>query len=141
MEKRMYQEARDELDKVINDYPDSEWVKPAKYQIAVVDAARSAGAEYDQKITRSAVEEFEEFVAVYPDAELSKKAKEEISLLQEKEAENNFLIGKFYQKQKKYEAARIYYAGVVDSYPGSSWAEKASKEISNIDKKIQKEKK
>jgi len=141
MEKKMYQEARDELEKVINDYPDSEWVKPARYQIALVDSARSGGAEYDQKVTRAAVEEFEDFVSVYPDAELSKKAKEEIALLQEKDAENNFLIAKFYQKQKKYEAAKIYYKSVIDGFPGSPWATKAEKKISDIEKQIQKQKK
>ena len=125
MEKKLYQEARDELEKVINDYPESEWAKAAKYQIAVADSMRSTEAQYDQRITKAAVEEFEEFVEIYPDAELTKDAKDQINQLREKEAENNFVIAEFYEKQKNYKAAKMYYQTVVEDYGNSRWASKA----------------
>jgi outer membrane protein assembly factor BamD len=99
-EKRLYQEARDEFEKVINDYPESEWTKAAKYQIALADAHRSTDAQYDQKITQAAVDEFDDFVEMYPDAELSEHAKDQIRQLREKEAENSFVVAQFYEKQK-----------------------------------------
>lgn len=125
IENGLYQEARDELEKVTNDYPDSEWAKAAKYQIAVADSQRSTDAQYDQKITQVAVEEFEEFVENYPDAELSVQAKEQVHQLREKEAENSYLVAEFYEKQKKFKAAKIYYQVVVNDYENSSWASKA----------------
>lgn len=128
-EKRLYQEARDEFEKVINDYPDSEWAKAAKYQIAVVDSRRSTDAQYDQKVTKASIEEFNDFVESYPDAELSKEAKEQIQELREKEAENNFVVAEFYEKQKNYTAAKVYYQVVVDNFNNSSWAPKALKKI------------
>jgi len=134
-EKRLYQEARDEFEKVINDYPDSEWTKAAKYQIATMDAQRSTDAQYDQQITQAAVEEFEEFVENYPDAQLSDDAKDQINQLRDKEAENNFLIGQFYEKQKNYTAAKIYYQAIVDEYRTSPWSSKALKKISEIGSK------
>jgi len=134
-EKKMYQEARDEFDKVVNDYPESEWVKAAKYQIAVVDAARSSGAAYDQKVTKAATDAFKEFVKEYPDAELSAKAKEEISSLNDKEAENNFLVAKFYAKNKKYEAAKIYYNAIITDFPNSHWAPLALEQLKILEKK------
>ena len=137
-EKKMYQEARDEFEKVVNDYPESEWVKAAKYQIAVVDAARSSGAQYEQAVTKAAKDEFEEFVRNYPDAQLSAKAKAEMETLNNKEAENNFVVAKFYAKNKKYEAARIYYNIVIDDFSDSPWAAKARNElllIENLEKK------
>lgn len=133
-EKKMYQEARDEFEKVVNDYPESEWVKPAKYQIAVVDAARSSGAQYEQAVTKAAKEEFEEFTKSYPDAQLSEKARAELAALNNKEAENNFVVAKFYLKNKKYEAAKIYYNTVVDEYPDTPWAAKAKAELLLIEK-------
>ena len=78
LENNLYQEARDEFEKVMNDYPNSEWAKAAKYQIALTDSKRSAGEQYDQKITQSAVKEFEEFTEHYPDAELSSEAREQV---------------------------------------------------------------
>lgn len=137
MENNLYQEARDEFEKVLNDYPDSEWAKAAKYQIALADAQRSADAAYDQKITSAAVEEFEEFLDVYPDAELSDKAKEQIHQLRDKEAENHFLVAEFYEKRKEFKAAKIYYQEVVDNYKNSPWAKKALNKIQELSKKIQ----
>ncbi len=125
MEKKLYVEARDEFEKVINDYPQSEWVKAAKYQIALTDAKRSTTPEYDQKVTGAAVSEFKDFVTANPDAELSEKAKSQIQQLREKEAENNFLVAKFYEKQKNYTAAKIYYKLIIDDYANTKWSSKA----------------
>ena len=116
MEQQMYTEARDEFEKLVNDYSESEWTKAAKYQIALADAARSSGAEYDQKVTQSAVDEFEEFVEQYPEAKLSDNAKDKISELRGKEAENSYNIAAFYEKRKQYKSAKIYYQIVVDEY-------------------------
>ncbi len=133
MEKQLYQEARDEFEKVINDYPDSEWVKAAQYQIAVADAERSSDSSYDQKVTQAAVKEFEEFVKTYPDAELSDEAKEKINELREKEAENHFKIAKFYEKHKKYDAARIYYNIVLEKFDDTALAPKALEKVVGLD--------
>ncbi len=130
--KQLYQEARDEFEKVINDYPNSEWAKAAKYQIALADSKRSTEAPYDQKVTQAAVEGFKDFVKEYPDAELSDKAQEQIRRLREKEAQNNFLIGQFYEKHKNYDAARIYYDTIVKDFHDSTWAPKASEKLHRI---------
>ncbi|OGX23658.1 MAG: hypothetical protein A3D10_06960 [Omnitrophica WOR_2 bacterium RIFCSPHIGHO2_02_FULL_48_11] len=135
--KQLYQEARDELEKVINDYPDSEWAKAAKYQVALSDSKRSTGAQYDQAITQSAVKEFEKFVEHYPDAELSDKAQKEIQSLREKEAENNFLVAQFYEKQKNYQAAKIYYNTIVEDFKNTSWAVKSLEKIRSLSSKVQ----
>lgn len=135
MEKGMYPEARDEFEKVINDYPTSEWVKPAQYQVAVADSKRSVAPEYDQRITAAAKEEFEDFLEVYPDAELSENAKNEIDRLKDKEAENNFVIAQFYEKQKQFDSAKIYYQIVVDEYPTSKWSSRSLKRIRELNKK------
>ena len=82
------------------------------------------------------VEEFKEFVEIYPDAEFSQAAHDHISQLREKEAENNFLIARFYEKQKKYTAARIYYSTVVEDYKNTSWAPKALEKLRDLNTKI-----
>ena len=132
--KRLYQEARDEFEKAVNDYPDSEWAKAAKYQIAASDAKRSKGAQYDQAITKTAVDEFKRFVERYPDAELSDKAHDEINQLREKDAENNFLVAQFYEKQKKYKSAHLYYETIARDFNDTSWAQKAIDRIQYLTK-------
>lgn len=131
-EKQMYQEARDEFEKTINDYPETEWAKAARYQIALADAKRSSEAQYDQRVTKAAIKEFEYFIKDYPDARLSQAAKSQIQKLREKEAENAFLVAVFYEKQKKYTAAKMYYTNVVEEYKNTSWASKALESIRKL---------
>ena len=140
LENAMYQEARDEFEKVMNDYPESEWAKAAKYQIAVSDSKRSTDAPYDQKITQAAVKEFKEFVEHYSDAELSSQAKDQIQGLRDKEAESNFHIAQFYEKNKKYDSAKIYYQIIVDEFQNSRWTAQALNKIralSELTRKVQ----
>ncbi|MBF0478327.1 MAG: outer membrane protein assembly factor BamD [Candidatus Omnitrophica bacterium] len=138
MGKGLTQEARDEFEKVINDYPESEWVKAAKYQIATADSKRSTKAQYDQKVTGSAVDEFKNFVKEYPDAELTQVAKDQIQELRDKEAENNFVVAEFYEKQKNYSAAKLYYEGIVTDYKDSKWAIKALRKVRDLGDKVDK---
>lgn len=115
-EKGLYNEARDEFDKTVNDYPSSEWAKAAQFQIAMADTNRSANAQHEQKITHQAIDGFKEFVKSHPESELTPQAKDQISRLRDKEAENSFVIAKFYEKQKNFQSARIYYKTIVNKY-------------------------
>ncbi len=132
LEKKDYQEARDAFEKTVNDYPDSKWAESARYQIAVADAKRSVGAQYDQKTTTIAVQGFEDYVKANPESQLSASAKAEIDKLRLKEAENNFVVGEYYWKAKKYKSAKIYWQTVVSQYADTSWAAKAGEKLKTI---------
>ena len=133
-EKRLFEEARDEFEKTINDYPKTEWTKAAKFQIALTDSIRGKDIQRDQQNTSTAVNEFKDFIAEHPDTDLSQKAKEHVATLRDKEAENNFLIAKFYVKQKNYKAAKVYYNDIVNEYNDTVWAKKALEMIQNLGK-------
>lgn len=134
-EKKLYQEARDELEKTINDYPNTEWAKAAKYQIALTDSMRGTDIQRDQQTTASAVSEFKEFIVQHPDTELSEKAKEHVADLRNKEAQNNFLIAQFYAKQKNYKSAKVYYNIIINDYEDTPWAKKALEKMQQLGKK------
>lgn len=133
LQKKEYQEARDEFEKTVNDYPDTKWAESARYQIAVADAKRSVKPQYDQNVTNIAVEGFKDFVKTSPDSELSKEAKAEIDRLRVKEAENAYLVAQYYKKNKQLKAAKIYYQAVAEKYDDTIWGEKARKQIQLID--------
>lgn len=130
-----YYEAENAFNKVISNYPDSEWAKASEFQIASCRAALSRGPDYDQGATQDAKEKFQEFVKSHPDAVLSREAEENILRLKEKEAESNYSIACFYEKQKEYDAAAIYYGDVVDNYPASKWAAPALERLQVIEKR------
>jgi outer membrane protein assembly factor BamD len=130
-----YYEAEDAFNKVISNYPDSEWAAAAKFQIALCRSAVSRGPDYDQGASDEAKQKFEEFVKEHPDAVMSRKAEENIHQLNEKEAEASFKTALFYEKQKAYESARIYYNDIINNYPQSPWAAKAMEKLQLIGKK------
>jgi outer membrane protein assembly factor BamD len=130
-----YYEAEDAFNKVITNYPDSEWIEAANFQIASCRAAVSKGSSYDQGATKEAKEKFEEFVKEHPDATLSRDAQNNIERLNEQEAEGSYNIGRFYEKQKAYEAARIYYNEVINNYANSAWAAKALERLQIMERK------
>jgi outer membrane protein assembly factor BamD len=124
-EKGLYDEARDEFEKTMNDYPTNEWAKAAQFQIAMADTKRSANAQHEQKTTQLAIEGFKEFVKSHPESELTPEAKSQITNLREKEAENGFVVAQFYEKQKNFKAARVYYNDIINKYADTSWGPKA----------------
>jgi outer membrane protein assembly factor BamD len=134
-EKGLYDEARDEFEKTLNDYPASEWAKAAQFQIAMADTKRSANAQHEQKTTQLAIEGFKEFVKSHPESELTDQAKGQISQLRDREAENSFVVAKFYEKKKNYESARVYYTEITTQYADTSWASKAEARLKAIEGK------
>jgi outer membrane protein assembly factor BamD len=133
-EKKLYQEARDEFEKTINDYPATEWAKAAKYQIALTDSLRAPDIQRNQASTSNAATEFKEFIEEHPDTDLSDKAKEQLKKLRESEAENHYLVAEFYLKQKNPKAARVYYNTILDEYSDTSWSKKAIEKIQQLGK-------
>jgi outer membrane assembly lipoprotein YfiO len=129
-----YYEAEEAFNKVITNYPKSEWVTPAKFQLAACRAAASKGTEYDQGAAEEAKEKFEEFLEQHPDAVLSRDAQTNIAQLREKEAQSSFDIGRFYEKQNLNDAAKIYYNEIVVNYPDSTWAARALERLRVMEK-------
>lgn len=127
-----YMDAQDEFEKVVANYPNSEWVEAAKFQIAATLERISPKTGYDPQYSKEAREKFEEFIKRHPDAELTNKAQEHISLLRNKEAKSNFDIAQFYFKNKAYDAAKIYYQIVIDYYNDTDFAQISASRISEI---------
>jgi outer membrane protein assembly factor BamD len=130
-----YYEAEEAFNKVISNYPDSEWAGASKFQIASCRAAVSKGPDYDQGAADEAKGKFEDFVKEHPDAVLSREAEKNIDQIREKEAESRYEIGRFYEKQKAYESAKIYYEEVTGNYSDSIWAAKALERLQVMEKR------
>jgi len=129
-----YYEAEDAFNKVVSNYPDSEWASAAKFQIATCRQAVSRSSSYDQGATEEAKIKFEDFVKEHPDAVLSKEAEKNIEQLKEKEAEGSFNVARFYEKQKAYKAAKIYYENVIKNYSDTVWAGKSLERLQILER-------
>lgn len=129
-----FTEAKGEFGKVISAYPESEWFEPAKYQVAECASLASLNAEYDQALSLEAREQFEQFIEKHPDAELATQTRQQIRNLTDKEAEKDFTVAQFYEKQKAYPSAELYYQSILDKHPKSTWAEKSRERMRSLRK-------
>ncbi len=130
-----YQEAMEEFEKVGTTYPESEWASQAKFQAADCASKIAPKSDYDQELTKEAKKKFEEFVKSQPLPELKEEAVSKIDTLKEKEAEGALKIAEFYEKQKKFDAARIYYQEVLDKCPYCLSATPARDKLKELEKK------
>lgn len=133
--KAFFEEAITEFQKVLDNYPNTEWAEPAKFQIALCAAKSAPGPAYDQTLTQEAKDRFDEFIKLHPEAELSDDARQRVIELNNKEAESNYGIGLFYEKQKSYESAKIYYRYCIKNFPKSEWAMKSLEKIKMLQEK------
>src|SRR6266699_3859129 len=79
---------------------------------------------------------FEDFIFHYPNSEKAAQARANLQLLEHKQTTSSFAVAKFYDKQKYYRAAVIYYNEVIRQQPGSSESDRAKKRIDELRAKV-----
>lgn len=135
---KKYSEALDAYDKLVTDYPKSELVDEARYQLAYTAYESSLDSEYDQASTDRALNKFEKLAGSTNVAAVSNGADKAMSLLREKKADSIYNTAAFYEKQKKYKSAVIYYQDIVDQYPETAIAGMAGEKIKLLKEKASK---
>jgi len=133
-----YDEAIMAFQKIVDDYPSSKFVEEAKYEVATCAYKSSLKPDYDIESTNKAIKAFEEFSQENSTNDLSKEASATIQRLKDKSAEKSMSVAKFYESQKHYESAIIYYQDVVDRFPDSSLINTAEAKIAELKKKRKK---
>jgi len=114
-------------------YPNDPIAADAQYQIGYVYMKQSRKeAVYDPSAGNKARDAFEDFMARYPSSEKVAQAKDNIKKLDSRGTKGSFEIAKYYDKQKKYKAAVIYYNDVIKQQPGSHESEEAKTRIEEL---------
>jgi outer membrane protein assembly factor BamD len=121
---------------VIDRYPNSDVAPNAMYQIGYVYFQTSRRTGYDQTAAVRAQESFEDFLLRYPNSEKVPQAQDNLKALQSLNVENSYSIAKFYDKQKNYKAAYVYYNEVVQQQPDSPEAQNAKQRMDQIRSKV-----
>ncbi|MCX5678335.1 MAG: tetratricopeptide repeat protein [Candidatus Omnitrophica bacterium] len=127
-----YDEATIAFQKILDDYPSSKLYEQARYEMANSAYKASLSPAYDAAPTDKALKAFEEFAGTTADEKLTKEAHTTIKRLKNKAAEKSFMTAEFYEKQKHYVSAIIYYQDVIDRYPDSISAEIAVTRIRDL---------
>ncbi len=127
-----YNEAIDAFQKLVEEYPRSTLVAKAKYEVAQCTYLASLKSDYDQELTDEAIQEFKKIAESQDGLTIAEEARDTVSLLENKKAESLFNTAKFYEKQKHYKSAAIYYKEILKEYSRTSFAEPAFERLEGI---------
>lgn len=129
-----YEEAQKAYRAVVDEYPSSDLVPKARYQIAYVAMLSSKRSQENDLYTQKAIEEFKSFKEAYPENAQVLEADESIKTLRSKKAMTLFETGTFYDKQNKLTSAKVYYHEAITGFPETSAAELAQKRLEQLSK-------
>ncbi len=129
-----FQEAVEAFQKMIDLYPQSEMVPQARFQIADTSYLESVVSSRDQRVIDQAEEHLDKFLDRYPDSSVSDKAARLRQEIDEKNAEKNFRIGFFYEKENFLDSAFIYYRDVAERYPHTQSGKQAIERLRRLER-------
>lgn len=127
-----FDEAIDAFQKVVDNYSSSKFAERARYEVAYCSYRASLKPAYDVGPTDKAIKSFEEFMQDNQDKKLSEEADETIQRLKDKAAEKLILTAEFYERQKHYESAIIYYKELAEKYPTSYLAQRSMAKVEQL---------
>lgn len=121
---------------VAEKFPDEPVAIDAQYQIGYLWFNASRNGTRDAKAVANARLGFQDFLFRYPKSEKAAQARENLRILDQKQTSDAFNIARFYDKQKNYKAAVIYYNDVIRQQPGSAESDRAKKRVSELRAKV-----
>ncbi len=104
---------------VVDKFPNDPVSADAQYQIGYIWFQAARAGTKDASAAGKAKIGFEDFLFRHPTSEKSMQAREDLKLLEKKQSSNAYQVARFYDKQKNYRAAAIYYNDVIRQQPGS----------------------
>ncbi len=123
--REQYTEALYEYRQVVEKYSSSDWVDDASYGLIQCHYNSALPPDYDQVPSRLAVNAIDDFKASFPRDERLDGLEEKRQEMVESIATQRLKTAQFYEKRREFQAARIYYAVVVEQFPDTAAAEEA----------------
>lgn len=121
---------------VVDKFPDEPIAVDAQYQIGYIWFTAAQLGTNDAAAAGNAKTAFQDFLFHYPKSEKAAQARKDLDILEHKQTNNSFKVAKFYDKQKYYRAAVIYYNEVIRQQPGSEESSQAKKRIDQLRAKL-----
>jgi outer membrane protein assembly factor BamD len=117
---------------VVDKFPNEPIAVDAQYQIGYIWFTAAQLGTQDAAAAANAKTAFQDFLFHYPKSEKAAQARKNLDILEHKQTNNSYKVAKFYDKQKYYRAAVIYYNEVIRQQPGSEESNEAKKRIDQL---------
>ena len=112
-----YGEALNSYRTFLTYYPNHEEADRAQFMVGMSLFQQALSPDRDQALTYQAIGEFQKVATVYPASSFTAEASRKIVACHDRLAEHERLVGRFYQKRKRYNAAIDRYRTILDQYP------------------------
>src|SRR5437660_8882088 len=117
---------------VADKFPNEPVAVDAQYQIGYIWFTAAQTGTKDAAASGNAKTAFQDFLFHYPKSEKAAQARANLDILEHKQTANSYKVAKFYDKQKYYRAAVIYYNEVIRQQAGSAESNEAKKRIDQL---------
>jgi outer membrane protein assembly factor BamD len=117
-------------------YSDEKAGVDALYKVGEAYNKQAKRAEYDQSIAALAIGTYTDFMTLHPADPRVPEAQKTIESLKTEQARGSFDIAQYYERNRRWQGALIYYNEVLLKDPGSKYAETARLRIDAIKKRI-----
>jgi outer membrane protein assembly factor BamD len=117
---------------VVDKFPNEPVAVDAQYQMGYIWFTAAQTGTKDAAASANAKTAFQDFLYHYPKSEKAAQARANLDILEHKQTANSYKVAKFYDKQKYYRAAVIYYNEVIRQQPGSEESNEAKKRIDQL---------
>ena len=117
---------------VVDKFPNEPVAVDAQYQMGYIWFTAAQTGTKDAAASANAKTAFQDFLFHYPKSEKAAQARANLDILEHKQTANSYKVAKFYDKQKYYRAAVIYYNEVIRQQPGSEESNQAKKRIDQL---------
>lgn len=131
-----YDESLEAFQTMIAQYPQSPLVQQARLQLTEVSYLKSSSLGRDQGALDAAAQQAKRYLASYPDSEEAERAAKINQQIDELNAEKNYRIGLFYEKDNYLESALIYYRDTANRYPNTQWGIKAADKLKSLEEPV-----
>jgi len=133
-----YAEAARAYERAADRYADRKEGVDALYMTGDTYFKQAKKAEYDQSVAAQSIATFTDFSTLHPADKRVQEAQKKMDALKTEQARGSYDIARYYERQRKWEGAKIYYNEVLARDPNSKLAEEARQHIDSINKRLQK---
>jgi outer membrane protein assembly factor BamD (BamD/ComL family) len=141
MDMREYADATVNLEELLTEYRQSEWVYEARFLLGQSLMLQNRGPDYDLLVLRQAKKVYERYVEILEGDEVRSteyadrlaQAKEQIAEIERRLAEKNLLIADYYISVERYDSAKFYLDTAARLYPETDAAGTAKERLEEIE--------
>ncbi|MEM7168300.1 MAG: outer membrane protein assembly factor BamD [Planctomycetota bacterium] len=130
--RKQYAEAEFVYEKLIQDYPQSDWVGLAEYQIGDAAFRRLKGVEYDMSPLDKAERYFNRYLSNHPGGDRADETRAILREIDELRAERLYRVARFYLRLEKSRAAGLYLQRILKEHPRAATANKARADLTQL---------